>query len=83
MELICFGFGRGSADFNRIKDINTNCLDQFNAHWNCLEDNNQRLFECRGPEQKLNSCVFEKLVCFPPRFLRPSLEVCLSVQRVF
>lgn len=51
------------ADYCRIKDINTNCLDQFNAHWGCLENNNHRMFECRGPEMKLNNCVFEKLVC--------------------
>lgn len=47
---------------NRIRDINTHCLDQFNAHWDCLENNNHRLFECRGPEMKLNNCVFDKLV---------------------
>lgn len=51
-----------SADFNRIKDINTHCLDQFNAHWDCLENNNHRMFECRAPEMKLNNCVFDKLV---------------------
>lgn len=47
---------------NRIKDINTHCLKQFNAHWECLENNNQNLWECRKPEMELNSCVFEKLV---------------------
>jgi NADH dehydrogenase (ubiquinone) 1 alpha subcomplex subunit 8 len=44
-----------------IKDINTHCLKQFNAHWECLENNNQNLWECRKPEMELNSCVFEKL----------------------
>jgi NADH dehydrogenase (ubiquinone) 1 alpha subcomplex subunit 8 len=37
-------------------------LKQFNAHWECLENNNHRLWECRKPEMELNSCVFEKLV---------------------
>lgn len=45
-----------------IKDINTNCLKQFTAHWECLENNNHYLFECRRAEQQLNNCVFEKLV---------------------
>jgi NADH dehydrogenase (ubiquinone) 1 alpha subcomplex subunit 8 len=52
---------------DRIKDINTHCLKQFNAHWECLENNNQNLWECRKPEMELNSCVFEKLVRpYPP-----------------
>ncbi|KAL4873714.1 hypothetical protein BDV12DRAFT_51872 [Aspergillus spectabilis] len=44
-----------------IKDINTHCLKSFNAHWECLENNNHRLWECRKAEMDLNSCVFEKL----------------------
>ncbi|KAL4875336.1 hypothetical protein BJY04DRAFT_202244 [Aspergillus karnatakaensis] len=44
-----------------IKDINTHCLKQFNAHWECLENNNHRLWECRKAEMDLNSCVFDKL----------------------
>ncbi|GAQ10718.1 NADH-ubiquinone oxidoreductase 20.8 kDa subunit [Aspergillus lentulus] len=51
---------RGTSWY-RIKDINTHCLKQFNAHWECLENNNQNLWECRKPEMALNSCVFEKL----------------------
>jgi len=47
-----------------IKDINTNCLKQFTAHWECLENNNHNLWECRRPEMELNNCVFEKLVLF-------------------
>lgn len=46
-----------------IKDINTHCLKQFSAHWECLENNNHYLFECRKAEMDLNSCVFDKLVC--------------------
>ena len=46
----------------RIDDINKNCLEQFRAHWECLDDNNQQLFHCRTQEWKLNGCVFDKLV---------------------
>jgi NADH dehydrogenase (ubiquinone) 1 alpha subcomplex subunit 8 len=52
----------------RIKDINTHCLKQFNAHWECLENNNHHMFECRKPEMELNNCVFEKLVRTPRYF---------------
>ncbi|KAL4738004.1 hypothetical protein BDV11DRAFT_216317 [Aspergillus similis] len=44
-----------------IKDINTHCLKQFNTHWECLENNNHRLWECRKQEMDLNKCVFDKL----------------------
>jgi len=44
-----------------IKDINTHCLKQFNSHWECLENNNHRLWECRKLEMQLNQCVFDKL----------------------
>ncbi|EEP81098.1 NADH-ubiquinone oxidoreductase 20.8 kDa subunit [Uncinocarpus reesii 1704] len=44
-----------------LKDINTHCLKEFRGHWECLENNNQQLWYCRGPEQKLNACVFDKL----------------------
>ncbi|KAJ6160573.1 NADH dehydrogenase (complex I) alpha subcomplex subunit 8 [Penicillium chermesinum] len=44
-----------------IKDINTHCLAQFKAHWECLENNNHNLFECRSPEFSLNKCVFQNL----------------------
>lgn len=57
-----FGAGRVWLTRNSIKDINTHCMKQFQAHWDCLENNNHYLFECRKPEQDLNSCVFEKLV---------------------
>lgn len=46
-----------------IKDINANCLDQFKAHYECLEQNNHHLWQCRRPENALNTCVFDKLVC--------------------
>ncbi|KAI9044997.1 coiled-coil-helix-coiled-coil-helix domain-containing protein [Aspergillus affinis] len=44
-----------------IKDINTHCLKQFSAHWECLEQHNHHLWDCRKAEQDLNSCVFDKL----------------------
>jgi CHCH domain len=48
----------------RIRDINENCLQQFRAHWECLEQNNHQLWHCRRDENALNTCVFEKIVCF-------------------
>ncbi|CAD6591468.1 MAG: hypothetical protein ASARMPREDX12_005181 [Alectoria sarmentosa] len=44
-----------------LDDINTNCLEQFRKHWQCLDNNNQQLWHCRRPEQLLNACVFDKL----------------------
>ena len=54
---------------HRLEDINRSCLDQFRTHWQCLENNNQQLWQCRGEEWKLSACVFDKLVCsvFLPR----------------
>jgi NADH dehydrogenase (ubiquinone) 1 alpha subcomplex subunit 8 len=58
--------GRSEADRLRsIKDINENCLSQFRTHWQCLENHNQQLWNCRSEERRLNNCVFEKLVWFP------------------
>lgn len=48
--------------FARLDDINKSCLEEFRKHWECLEKNNQQLWQCRRPELKLNSCVFDKLV---------------------
>lgn len=45
-----------------IQDINTHCLEQFRSHWECLEQNNQQLWQCRNKESKLNRCVFDNLV---------------------
>ncbi|GJC84694.1 NADH-ubiquinone oxidoreductase 20.8 kDA subunit [Colletotrichum liriopes] len=44
-----------------LKDINTHCLEQFKAHWTCIENRNHQLYQCRQPEWKLNKCVFENL----------------------
>jgi len=58
-----------------IKDINENCLEQFRTHWQCLENHNQQLWNCRSEERKLNKCVFEKLVC---RGYRCALRLSLT-----
>ncbi|KAL7007610.1 ndufa8, NADH-ubiquinone oxidoreductase complex I 19kd subunit [Cystobasidiomycetes sp. EMM_F5] len=44
-----------------VSKLRTSCLAEFDAHWNCLEKNNQEYYLCRKPERTLNSCVFEKL----------------------
>ena len=44
-----------------LQDITTNCLEEFRAHWHCLENNNHQLWQCRRPERKLNKCVFDKV----------------------
>jgi hypothetical protein len=38
------------------------CLQEFDAHWQCLEKNNQYFQACRKPEKTLNDCVFKNLV---------------------
>ncbi|KAK4183695.1 hypothetical protein QBC35DRAFT_507505 [Podospora australis] len=62
-EFECLKEGRRVTRCARsvLDDINKNCLEQFRAHWQCLEDNNQQLWQCRPDEWKLNKCVFEKL----------------------
>ncbi|KAF8165755.1 hypothetical protein B0H34DRAFT_251623 [Crassisporium funariophilum] len=44
-----------------ITKMRENCLQQFDAHWECLEKKNQEYYLCRQPERKLNACMFEKL----------------------
>ncbi|KAF1810104.1 NADH-ubiquinone oxidoreductase-like protein 20.8 kDa subunit [Eremomyces bilateralis CBS 781.70] len=44
-----------------IDDINKHCLQQFRAHWQCLEDNNQQMWNCRTAERPFNKCVFDNL----------------------
>lgn len=51
-----------------LEDINKSCLEQFRAHWQCLENNNQQLWQCRPAEWKLNKCVYENLVRRWPQF---------------
>ncbi|KAI9792289.1 MAG: hypothetical protein M1816_002514 [Peltula sp. TS41687] len=44
-----------------LEDISKHCLEEFRAHWSCLEDNNHQLWNCRRPEKKLYGCIFENL----------------------
>ncbi|KAG8863813.1 hypothetical protein FRB96_007650 [Tulasnella sp. 330] len=44
-----------------IDKIRENCLEEFEQHWKCLENNNQTFYMCRKPERILNKCVFTKL----------------------
>ncbi|KAL0259211.1 ndufa8, NADH-ubiquinone oxidoreductase complex I 19kd subunit [Diplodia seriata] len=44
-----------------LEDINKHCLKEFRFHWQCLEQNNQQLWQCRRPERSLNKCVFDNL----------------------
>ena len=46
----------------RLEDMRANCLQEFRAHWECLDNNNHQLWQCRPAERPLNKCVFEKLV---------------------
>ncbi|KAK1924341.1 hypothetical protein DB88DRAFT_489965 [Papiliotrema laurentii] len=50
---------RCAADL--ITKLRENCLAEFDAHWKCLEQNNQYFYACRKPEKALNQCVFSKL----------------------
>jgi NADH dehydrogenase (ubiquinone) 1 alpha subcomplex subunit 8 len=63
-ELDCLREGRKvtRCAASVLEDINKNCLDTFRAHWECLDNNNHQLWQCRKFERKLNACVFEKLV---------------------
>lgn len=44
-----------------LEDLNKHCLEEFRLHWQCLENGNQQLYQCRPAERLLNKCVFEKL----------------------
>ena len=40
-------------------------MDEFRKHWQCLDDNNHQLWQCRKPEWKLSKCVYDNLVSAP------------------
>ncbi|GAB7365322.1 hypothetical protein MBLNU230_g6403t1 [Neophaeotheca triangularis] len=44
-----------------LDDINKSCLAEFRKHWECLDNNNQQLWQCRRWERPLNKCVFDNL----------------------
>ncbi|KAG7008558.1 NADH-ubiquinone oxidoreductase 20.8 kda subunit [Physcia stellaris] len=62
-EIECMKEGRKATRCaaSVLSDINKNCLEQFRAHWECLDNNNHQLWNCRTQEWKLNGCVFDKL----------------------
>ncbi|KAL2022992.1 hypothetical protein VTK56DRAFT_4207 [Thermocarpiscus australiensis] len=62
-EFECLKEGRRVTRCARsvLEDINKSCLEQFRAHWQCLENNNHQLWQCRPAEWKLNKCVYENL----------------------
>lgn len=63
-----------TASNGRLDDINKHCLQEFRRHWECLDNNNQQLWQCRGAERQLNKCVFENLVrCLQRHFSKSSL----------
>jgi NADH dehydrogenase (ubiquinone) 1 alpha subcomplex subunit 8 len=45
-----------------LDDVNKHCLAEFRKHWECLDNNNQQLWQCRKFERPLNKCVFDNLV---------------------
>lgn len=65
--------GNAIADGCSIEDINKHCLEEFRKHWQCLDDNNQQLWQCRKAEWKLNTCVFNNLV-------RPNARPCQNIR---
>ncbi|KAJ1722983.1 ndufa8, NADH-ubiquinone oxidoreductase complex I 19kd subunit [Coemansia erecta] len=42
-----------------LNKIEKECLDEFRAHWQCLDAKNQELGKCRGPEKTYNACLFK------------------------
>ncbi|CEH12435.1 NADH:ubiquinone oxidoreductase, NDUFA8/PGIV/19 kDa subunit [Ceraceosorus bombacis] len=37
------------------------CGKEWDAHWQCLENENHELYRCRKAERPLNKCAFDKL----------------------
>jgi hypothetical protein len=62
----------------RLEDVNKHCLTEFRKHWECLDNSNQQLWQCRKWERPLNKCVFDNLVCHP----RPRIRDAYSCQRI-
>ena len=57
-----------------LDDMNKHCLAEFRKHWECLDDHNQQLWQCRKFERPLNKCVFDNLVCCKSPLQRSRLE---------
>ncbi|TLD22223.1 hypothetical protein PspLS_08218 [Pyricularia sp. CBS 133598] len=62
-EASCLKEGRRVTRCARsvVEDINKSCLEEFRKHWQCLDNNNHQLWQCRPAEWKLNKCVYENL----------------------
>lgn len=67
-------YGRGELDCMKegrkvtrcaasvLKDINEKCSEAFRNHWQCLDEHNHQLWNCRVRESALSKCVFENIV---------------------
>ncbi|KAM0713895.1 hypothetical protein Q7P37_010857 [Cladosporium fusiforme] len=62
-ELDCLREGRKvtRCATSVLDDVNKHCLTEFRKHWECLDNNNQQLWQCRKFERPLNKCVFDNL----------------------
>ena len=49
-------------------------MAEFRKHWECLDNNNQQLWQCRKFERPLNKCVFDNLVCYAARRIWSPVE---------
>ncbi|KAI9655161.1 MAG: hypothetical protein M1821_005644 [Bathelium mastoideum] len=62
-ELECLREGRKvtRCAASVLEDINKHCLEEFRKHWQCLDNNNHQLWQCRRAERPLNKCVYDSL----------------------
>lgn len=62
-ELDCLKEGRRvtRCAASVIKDLNAHCAESFKLHYECLNENNYRMSNCRKAETLFNNCVFENL----------------------
>lgn len=62
-ELDCMKEGRRVTNCARsvISDLNKNCALEFQRHWECLNESNHQLWQCRSFEWLLNRCAYDKL----------------------
>ncbi|RHZ86561.1 hypothetical protein Glove_49g23 [Diversispora epigaea] len=44
-----------------LRKLREHCDKEFEAHWTCLDLNNQEYHRCRAPERKFNACVMSAL----------------------
>jgi hypothetical protein len=74
--LFCLSLKAFADVHGRIEDINKSCLEEFRAHYECLDNNNQQLWQCRPAEWRLNKCVFHNLVRNHPQRprMKPNME---------